>query len=232
MRILLIAVLLTGCTANNPNAIQDPGPDMVQTGDMGGPVVQPDMLEQASPDLLLPADGDVVNTPDMLQTPDLMPPSPDMMVQCSGGFLLCNGVCINPQNDSNNCGSCGIVCGASAVCEGMLCVSMHTHHDTFCSNTWMDTFVSVDPSNPNTAKAACDACCLTTTGTACTCTPSTLIDTNNNPVAYFYNFIKSTSGVVDKYRFYYIDNTTANLVGKADRLNSTAGVINTDYWKQ
>jgi Stigma-specific protein, Stig1 len=44
--------------------------------------------------------------------------------QCPGAGInrLCNGVCVNIQTDSNNCGGCGVVCPNGKTCDGhMFC---------------------------------------------------------------------------------------------------------------
>jgi hypothetical protein len=38
------------------------------------------------------------------------------------GKLKCDGVCIDPQTDFNNCGTCGNVCGQGQTCNGGTCV--------------------------------------------------------------------------------------------------------------
>ena len=35
---------------------------------------------------------------------------------CPLGALECNDICVNPQIDGTNCGSCGTVCDPSNVC--------------------------------------------------------------------------------------------------------------------
>lgn len=38
---------------------------------------------------------------------------------CTPGRLCCNGQCINPDNDPQNCGHCGVACsGATPYCDG------------------------------------------------------------------------------------------------------------------
>jgi hypothetical protein len=37
------------------------------------------------------------------------------------GKLKCDGVCIDPQTDVSNCGSCGNVCGQGQTCQGGTC---------------------------------------------------------------------------------------------------------------
>jgi hypothetical protein len=42
--------------------------------------------------------------------------------KCKGGTLKCNKVCVDPQNDFSNCGTCGNVCGQGQSCDGGTCV--------------------------------------------------------------------------------------------------------------
>jgi hypothetical protein len=42
--------------------------------------------------------------------------------KCKGGTLKCNKVCIDPQTDVANCGTCGNVCGPGQSCLGGTCV--------------------------------------------------------------------------------------------------------------
>jgi hypothetical protein len=42
--------------------------------------------------------------------------------KCKGGTLKCNKVCIDPQTDVSNCGTCGNVCGQGQSCDGGTCV--------------------------------------------------------------------------------------------------------------
>jgi hypothetical protein len=42
--------------------------------------------------------------------------------KCKGGKLKCNKVCIDPQTDFANCGTCGNVCGQGQTCDGGTCV--------------------------------------------------------------------------------------------------------------
>lgn len=42
--------------------------------------------------------------------------------KCKGGKIKCNKVCIDPQTDGSNCGSCGNVCGQGQRCDSGTCV--------------------------------------------------------------------------------------------------------------
>lgn len=41
---------------------------------------------------------------------------------CGDEEFLCSGVCVNPRQDTKNCGVCGKACGARERCEGGRCV--------------------------------------------------------------------------------------------------------------
>ena len=40
---------------------------------------------------------------------------------CGGGYLLCDYDCVDPITDTQNCGSCGLVCGEEEVCDMGIC---------------------------------------------------------------------------------------------------------------
>src|SRR5690348_4214445 len=40
---------------------------------------------------------------------------------CAKGQLCCGGLCVNPQNDPNNCGKCGGVCPSKGNCVNGVC---------------------------------------------------------------------------------------------------------------
>jgi hypothetical protein len=43
---------------------------------------------------------------------------------CGGGFLLCNGYCVNANNDIHNCGKCGTVCNdTNPYCDNGTCTT-------------------------------------------------------------------------------------------------------------
>jgi hypothetical protein len=47
---------------------------------------------------------------------------PDAGVTCPAGFLTCAGRCVDPYNDTNNCGFCGNICQAGYYCMGRECI--------------------------------------------------------------------------------------------------------------
>lgn len=237
-------VCLTGCQSSNPvrHAEEDMGTDA------GDAVTQPDAMpghDMASgnagtdggnntdmsqgsnqPDMLTGAD--MLVGPDMIPSPDLLP-IPDLALLCMYGTTNCNGACTNTQTDANNCGICGNKC-SSGTCVAGACVytNGYTHHDTFCSNTWTDNSPTVDPTNPNTAAAACAACCYTATAVmGCACTHNYGNDSYGNWFNYYYFNAGDTS-----YRFFYQDATGQYTVGMADQFNNAFGRTNVKWWKQ
>ena len=57
------------------------------------------------------------------------------------GKVLCNGVCVDPNNDPNNCGKCANVCGKSLVCKVGICSCIaiaETNCNGQCTNTQLD----------------------------------------------------------------------------------------------
>jgi hypothetical protein len=40
---------------------------------------------------------------------------------CPLSLLECNGACVDPLNDADNCGACGNVCANGALCGGGTC---------------------------------------------------------------------------------------------------------------
>lgn len=68
--------------------------------------------------LLLAGCGDNVTvTPPDAAPPDAPPPPPDAAL-CSGAEVPCDGTCVDPATDEQNCGGCGVACQGGAVCGG------------------------------------------------------------------------------------------------------------------
>jgi hypothetical protein len=93
------------------------------------------------------------------------------------GKLKCDGVCIDPQTDVTNCGSCGNVCGQGQRCDGGTCVGgggggcdgVECPANTVCEN---GTCVAA-PDRCGGPTGICDAdgtpCGTSATGETCTC---------------------------------------------------------------
>jgi hypothetical protein len=59
--------------------------------------------------------GADMGAPADMATPADMTAPADMTPSCAAGFLLCDGRCVDPSSDAQNCGACGQVC-ASGRC--------------------------------------------------------------------------------------------------------------------
>jgi Stigma-specific protein, Stig1 len=103
---------------------------------------------------------------------------------------FCNGVCVNPATDVNNCGACGNVCSApanaTATCAsgtcGFTCASGFTLCNGACVNEQTDTNNCGSCGNvcPTGASCANDVCACPSSQTACggACVDTTS-DSNN-----------------------------------------------------
>lgn len=106
MRVMLLAVMLQGCTTM-PNSI-----DVIEEMDMDKPIhveqdmATTDMVETVSPDMEnsfdMLVEADMAEAPDLLEPADLMP-LPDLSPVCNAPFSNCGGYCVNKDVDNNNC---------------------------------------------------------------------------------------------------------------------------------
>jgi Stigma-specific protein, Stig1 len=97
------------------------------------------------------------------ETPTPEPPTPTP-VSCPAGTTDCNGVCLDLQNDVNNCGTCGHVCPAGQPgfvpgCAGGNCLFMREQACgsglAFCNDVCVDT--QTDPANCGFCGNVCGA---------------------------------------------------------------------------
>ena len=44
-------------------------------------------------------------------------------ISCLGGTVDCDGICVDTDNDPNDCGACGFACNVNEVCDLGACVS-------------------------------------------------------------------------------------------------------------
>ncbi len=96
---------------------------------------------------------------------------------CNAGYASCdgnaaNGCEVNTQNDRNNCGGCGTVCGNGQVCSNGACVATCMTGLTNCSNTCRN--LQTDPSSCGACGTVCPSgpnatpyCSVATCGITC-----------------------------------------------------------------
>lgn len=78
----------------------------------------------------------------------------DHLPLCSGNNTLCVGknVCVNLQNDNNNCGACGVVCEQGFACNQGACTCTSTQNDPLnCGSCGF----RCDPSTPICVSGIC-----------------------------------------------------------------------------
>jgi hypothetical protein len=76
-------------------------------------------------------------------------------VRCPAGQTACNGVCVNTQTDSLNCGSCSNMCasqGGNLKCSGGRCV-------TNCASGFACKTANDCPSSPVVPFSCVNGCC-------------------------------------------------------------------------
>jgi hypothetical protein len=150
---------------------------------------------------------------DDMKQPDDLATTPDM-------------TCLaDTQTDTNNCGSCGVVCsGTNTVCVAGLCEFKHT--DTLCGllfqlvvkNEWIDANATVDGSNSTQALTACQACLGIANDigytTSFDCVPNTGSDSSGNNYTG-YGFMVLMSGVYVVADYWYLESPSTNNEGTA-----------------
>lgn len=83
---------------------------------------------------------------------------------CTGGQVICNGVCADQQTDTENCGTCGIQCPAGQACALGKCATACPNGDNICKGgNGKSSCVNVRTDNTNCG--ACGKSC--TTGQVC-----------------------------------------------------------------
>lgn len=73
---------------------------------------------------------------------------------CGPGLSLCGAVCVSLQSDPQNCGDCGVACGAGKVCSGGTCGAVCDPGLTECSGACVS--LSTDPNNCGACAAVCN----------------------------------------------------------------------------
>jgi hypothetical protein len=71
---------------------------------------------------------------------------------CAMG-MRCDGECIDPASDNENCGSCGNVCGGASFCKGSMCTCITTGQ-TYCAPAGC-TDTTTDVANCGGCGTAC-----------------------------------------------------------------------------
>ncbi len=102
----------------------------------------------------------------------------DSPAGCDGGTVLCGSTCVDETNDPQNCGACGHDCMGGqctgSVCKPFLYASSTDAYDIVVVNDtlyWVDQATTV----------------WTCSGTATTCTPATLVGSQNQPTRITYD---------------------------------------------
>lgn len=94
------------------------------------------------------------------------------LTPCPPGSELCDGMCVNPQQNNSHCGACGEVCGDGEVCAAGECAATCGPGISTCEGECVDT--DIDPAHCGACGNACaaDGYCV---GGACaaTCAPGT-----------------------------------------------------------
>jgi hypothetical protein len=73
---------------------------------------------------------------------------------CDEGLILCNGICVDPLTDSNNCGACGIGC-INVACSNGFCGDPCPTNSISCNGVCVEPLT--DPLNCGDCGVACAA---------------------------------------------------------------------------
>ncbi len=97
-------------------------------------------------------------------------PTPPDTVSCIEGRSLCGSgdVCVDPDTDVLNCGSCGVACADGETCRDGVCEEICEVGETRCGGKCIDT--GSDPSHCGLCGRACDAGLVCVDG-GCECPP-------------------------------------------------------------
>jgi hypothetical protein len=133
-------------------------------GDGGSQAGKPDAGPGATADAPLGPDGATASAPDArgAGAPDARAAGAPDAVPCPLYQALCGGACIPTSVDPNNCGGCGVTCGAAEVCSSGACIAASggcPPGTTPCGRTCVD--LQTDDNHCGSCPKVCD------TGTGC-----------------------------------------------------------------
>jgi len=78
---------------------------------------------------------------------------------CDPGKSLCDGTCIDPQNDPDNCGKCGSACPLAQVCSSGKCAQECPSGNSVCTPDGGTRGYCIDTKSDNGNCGKCGAAC-------------------------------------------------------------------------
>jgi|GEM_PF-6073524 hypothetical protein len=110
-------------------------------------------------------DSGVYPPPPDLGTVDL---TADLAPDCGPEFIICNGSCVFPKTDNNNCGGCDVVCDSFEYCDdGECCGPQSCSAGVIWCGGCNDGFCA-DIQSDNANCGGCGITCDTKNGFSCT----------------------------------------------------------------
>ncbi|HET9300036.1 MAG TPA: hypothetical protein VFO11_08825, partial [Candidatus Polarisedimenticolaceae bacterium] len=86
---------------------------------------------------------------------------------CEDNRELCDGACVDAENDNDNCGTCGNACGTSACCFEGACTSLCEPGRALCGTLCYD--LQNDPNNCGACGNVCNSTSICTGGACVPC---------------------------------------------------------------
>lgn len=93
------------------------------------------------------------------------------VISCLPGEAVCNGVCVDEHNDTNNCGGCGTACLAVQTCQGGTCACLISGQ-TACGGVCVNE--QTDSNNCGQCGALCPVSAPTCPAGSCVCLSATV----------------------------------------------------------